>query len=180
MSAGARAVSSFEIEDVFVIQSNCSIPRDFNQIEPRNDGLFAHTVSADPECLWQVRTTPDGASLYVLRYFVNAVARLMKPGFEPTEEPPTDEDSLAVLQFKLAVDYRCPADAVEDQEAIGAFSKNVCFHAWPFIREEIHSACARLRLPRLTLPMLKPDTKSLPEQSSDAAQDGGQGPTETV
>jgi hypothetical protein len=54
------------------------------------------------------------------------------------------------------INYRCAAEALLVRDAIGAFSTNAQFHAWPFVREEIHAMCGRLRIPRLTIPMLKP------------------------
>lgn len=169
MNAGTRAVSMFEIEDVFLVETKCSVARDLNQTAKLAEYTFAHQMAVDSECLWQTRTPVNGGEpFYVLRYFVNADVRLLKPEFRPGGEGPTDEDSIAVLKFTIAVDYRCPKEAQDDAESVGAFTRNACFHAWPYVRAEVHSACDRLRIPRLTLPMLKVDQKPSVEPPAPA------------
>ena len=158
-SPGARAVSTFQIEDVFLVASDCWVVRDFNSTAQVAEFAFGQSTGVDNEALVQVRTpTNGGDDLYILRYFVNAEVQLLKPGKKPDKDAVASrEDFLAVLKFTVATDYRCPKEAIEDKDAIGAFSRNAHFHAWPYLREEIHSMCCRLRVPRVTLPMLRPD-----------------------
>jgi hypothetical protein len=156
-SAGARAVVDYEIEDVILIESTCKVDRDFNPMMLLSETAFAHRVSVDSEVLAQTKTpVSEGESFHLIRYFLTTEVRLVKPGKKPDEESPKEDDFMATLNFVFAIDYRCSKEATEDREAIGAFSSNAQFHAWPFIREEIHAMCGRLRIPRLTIPMLKP------------------------
>lgn len=156
-TAGARAVVAYEIDDVILIESACKVDRDFNPTMLISEAAFAHRVSVDLEMLAQTRTpVPDGEVSHLIRYFLMTEVRLVKPGKKPDEEAPKEDDFLATLNFVFAIDYRCSKEAMEDREAIGAFSSNAQFHAWPFIREEVHAMCGRLRIPRLTIPMLKP------------------------
>ncbi|MGH8221175.1 MAG: hypothetical protein ACREUT_21795 [Steroidobacteraceae bacterium] len=157
-SPGARAVSIYQIEDVFLLRSEVWVARDFNPFQPMPEFTFGHSSGVENECIAQERTDPSRAiSFHILRYFVGAEIRLLRPGVELDKEEPAEGSILAVLKFTLAADYRCPKEALEDKDAIGAFSRNAHFHAWPYMREEVHAACARLRIPRITLPMLKPD-----------------------
>jgi hypothetical protein len=156
-SAGARAVTAHEIEDVVLIESACKVHREFNPTMVINDVAFAHRISIGEEVVTQTRTPVSEGEVYSLvRYFLNAEVRLLKPGAKPNPEAPSEDDFMASLNFVFAVDYRCAAEALLDRDAIGAFSTNAQFHAWPFVREEIHAMCGRLRIPRLTIPMLKP------------------------
>lgn len=158
-SPGTRAVETFQIEDVFLVASECWVARDFNNQAPVEEFAVGHSTGVDKEVLIQVRTpVTGGPDLYVLRYFVNAEVQLLKPGIQPAADvAAVRENILATLKFTLAADYRCPKEAIEDKEAIGAFSRNAHFHAWPYFREEVHAMCCRLRVHRVTLPMLKPD-----------------------
>lgn len=157
-SPGARAVDACEIQDVFVVRSECWVARDYNQSAPPAEFTFGQQSGVEGEAQVQERTPVDGKpSFHILRYFVAAEVRLLKQGINVGEREPADDDFLAILKFVLATDYRCPRIVLEDKDAIGAFSRNAHFHAWPYLREEVHAACARMRLPRITLPMLKPE-----------------------
>jgi hypothetical protein len=166
---GARAVSSYEIADVFLVDSHCWVDREFNQTQQLAEFVYGHQARVDPECLMQTRTPlGGGAPVYILRYFIQGEVRLLKPGTEPAEgRDPSDKELFALLKFLFAADYHCPANALEDQDAVGAFGRNAFFHAWPYFREEVHAACSKLRIPRITLPMLKSDQT----QSANASQD---------
>lgn len=155
-SAGARAVVAYEIDDVVLIESACKVGRDFNPTMLLSEARFAHRIAIDQEVMSQTRTpVPAGEPFHLIRYFLRTEVYLLKPGVEP-KEPPTADEFMASLNFVFAIDYRCTKQDMEDRDAIGAFSANAQFHAWPFVREEIHAMCGRLRIPRLTIPMLKP------------------------
>jgi hypothetical protein len=163
-SPGVRAVDAFTLDDVFLINMECRVARDLNQSTPITEFSYAYQSGVDPQMLVQERTPLAGDNrtpFHILRYYVTADVRLLKPGVQAENRDPTDDEILAVLKFTLATDYRCPKEKLEDKDAIGAFTRNAHFHAWPFLREEIHTACARLRIPRITLPMLKQDQKVL-------------------
>jgi hypothetical protein len=157
LSPGERAISSCELDDVFLVSSNCWVVRDCNPAGVIPNLTYGQETGVEGEVVSQVRTVVDsGASLHVLRYFVKVELKLLKPGVEIPAEQPSDDDLLAVLAFVVAADYRCPKELVEDRESVGAFARNVHHHCWPYLREHVHAACERMRLPRITLPMLKP------------------------
>jgi hypothetical protein len=155
-SAGARAVVAYEIDDVVLIECACKVDRGFNPTMLISEAQFAHRVSMDHEVMSQTRTpVGNGESFHLVRYFLSTEVHLLKPDAKPKESP-TADDFMASLNFVFGIDYRCTKEDMGDPEAIGAFSANAQFHAWPFVREEIHAMCGRLRIPRLTIPMLKP------------------------
>jgi hypothetical protein len=155
-SPGARAVGAYEIEDVVLIESACKVDRDFNPTMHIKEAQFAHRFSIGHEVLSQTRTPiAEGEAYHLIRYFLTTEVHLLKPDVKPKESP-TADDFMASLSFVFAIDYRCTKEDMGDVDAIGAFSTNAQFHAWPFVREEIHTMCGRLRIPRLTIPMLKP------------------------
>ena len=155
---GARAVAAAQIDDIFLIKSDCWVARDFNPSAQVSQFTYGHQSSVDLEVLVQTRTPLDGTpAFHILRYFVNADVRLLKPEVKIEAKEPAEQDLLAVLRFTLAADYRCPKELAEDKDAIGAFARNAHFHVWPYLREEVQSVCGRLRIPRITLPVLRPD-----------------------
>jgi hypothetical protein len=157
-SPGARAVAAYKIEDVFLVAAECWVSRDNNQGAQPTEITYGHFSSVDETVMHLERTSIlDGKKLYILRYFVIADVRLLKPGVSVENRDPTQEELLAGIKLTFATDYSCSPEALQDTDALGAFSRNAQFHAWPYIREEVSAFCGRLRIPRVMLPMLKPD-----------------------
>ena len=152
-------MEAFEIQDVFLVSTNCWVTKDLNPQAPVGEFTFGVKSNVEPEALIQERTpTGGGASFWVLRYLVTAEVRILKPGVPPEKvNDAANDNTLAELKFTFATDYRCPKDMAQDQAVIGAFSRNAHFHAWPYVREEVNAMCGRLRVPRATLQMLRPD-----------------------
>jgi hypothetical protein len=169
LSPGTRAVNTLEIEDVFLVETHCWVQREFNSQALIPEVVFGIKSDVEPEVLIQERTPiAGGESFCVARYFVRADMRIVKPGVtgEQLNDAPK-EDIWAEFRFIFAADYRCPKEFNQDLAAVGAFTRNAQFHVWPYFREEVHATCGRLRLPRVTLQMLKPD------QAQPAAPESG-------
>lgn len=159
---GSRAVNALEIEDVFVVSTTMRIDRDFNPTEEIAELAIGQRVEVDRNVMHQLRTFKNGTDeVNFVRYFVEADLRVLKPGVKPDAGELKDSDVLAEMNFVFAADYRCPADVPKDHAALGAFSTNAAFHVWPYVREAVHNACARMRLPRVTIPMLKPSSEQV-------------------
>jgi hypothetical protein len=157
-SPGERAIATYKIEDVFLVRADCWVARDNNPTEAHGEITYGHISGIDKNVLFQERTsTVDGSKLTIIRYFVNTDVRLLKPGVSVENREPTDEELLAVIKLTFAADYSCPKEALRDADAVSSFSRNAHFHAWPYIREEVSAFCGRFRIPRVMLPMLKPD-----------------------
>ena len=157
-SPGARAVAAFKIEDVFLVAADCWVSRENNQTALSTEVSLGHFSNVENAVLRQQRiSVKDGSQLNILRYFIATEVRLLKPGVVVENREPTEEEYLARMKLTFAADYSCSQEALEDTEAIGAFGRNAQFNAWPYIREEVSTFCGRLRIPRIMLPMWKPD-----------------------
>ncbi len=174
-SPGERSVEALEIVDVFLVSSTCTIARDFNPQEqiPANVAS-AHRIRSEETVLHQVRVVLDAekTKINVIRYFINAEVHVGKPGVEFPDGNLSDDDALSRMVFVFAADYR--VESVPDAEMLSAFGKNAVFHVWPYWREAVHSACAKLRLPPITIPMLKPNGNPvviMPGQTTGAGSD---------
>jgi hypothetical protein len=159
LSPGARAVSAFEIDDIFIVSTRADVAQDFNQTDRKQAMLQAmQRFSVDEKVISQMRA-PDGhpeEQFLVVRYFVKAEMYIAKPGSEVLTPEQIQGDRLATMEFVFAVDYRCDHKETPSPESLGAFTKNVVLHMWPYWREAVHAECARMRIPAITIPMLKP------------------------
>lgn len=86
----------------------------------------------------------------------------------------SDQDEKALISATLVAEYQVLGELEPD--ALQEFSEqNGLFHAWPFWREYVHSACARLRLPPIPVPMYKlpvtASTDATPHESESARVD---------
>jgi hypothetical protein len=157
-SPGARAIYAFKIEDIFLVASECWVARENNQTAQMPAIAYGHQSAIEKNVLFQERTSAtDGSKVNVIRYFITASVRVLKAEVSISDREPTDDELLAFMKLTFAADYSCSKEALEDLEAIGAFSRNAHFHTWPYVREEVSAFCGRLRIPRITLPMMKPD-----------------------
>lgn len=76
-------------------------------------------------------------------------------------------DEKALIFARLVSEY-VVIDELSDA-ALGEFAKhNGPYHAWPFWREYVHTACARLRIPLVPVPMYK-----LPKPPEPSESDAG-------
>lgn len=163
-SPGAQAVADLEIDDVFLLSSTCFVDKSFNPTEPRDSGLYAHRIGVGSEAVLQTRTPVDESqdTIYLIRYIVRGEIYFLKKDAnanrDMTEIP--DEDTFGRIMLEFAADYRCSKEHHERQECIGAFGRNAIFHVWPFWREGVADVGSRMRLPRITVPMLKPKPQS--------------------
>jgi len=161
-SPGARAIEVLEIEDVFVVSARTDLNRDFNQTDRSHPFLQAmQRYRVEDKVLFQVRkpNIEPEEPFTLIRYFAIGEVHIAKPGTtftsQFTQEEISQEERLASIELVFAIDYKCKDKDVLSPEMLGAFSKNVVFHMWPYWREAIHAECARMRLPAITIPMMK-------------------------
>src|SRR5438128_2340142 len=109
-SPGSRAVAAFDIADVFLIEASCRVARDFNSQAQFPEILSQHLFQTESGALHQQRAMlQTGATFHVIRYFVSATLRLLKPGIVPDKPDLGTDDWLGEVHAKIAVDYFCPA-----------------------------------------------------------------------
>jgi len=169
---GARAVAAYKIEDVFLVTADCSVSRDLNQtaISLSTELTYGQFSSVEESVLRQQRVSvKDGNQINIIRYYITTDVRFVRPGVALENREPTEEEHFARIKLTFAADYSCSQQNFDDTEAIGAFSRNAQFHAWPYIREEVSAFCGRMRLPRVMLPMWKPD--QLPRTTTNSGAD---------
>lgn len=178
-SPGDRAVAGCEIDDVFLVFSQCQVDRQFNQSAVQSEeGAALQKVAIDSSILIQTRTLlpPNDGQVFILRYYVRGEVIYPAPGKSLDESNVVKEDVLAHLIHEFAVDYRCPKEFLDDKKAVQAFGKNALFHVWGFWREAVIADSGRFRLPRLIIPMMRvkspftvsaePDLRAAPAEQS--------------
>lgn len=70
----------------------------------------------------------------------------------PEEGADSGQKEMALISATLVAEYSVIGEL--DASALQEFSdNNGLFHVWPFWREYVHSACARLRIPVVPVPM---------------------------
>lgn len=162
-SPGERAVAALEVSDIFIVSSQCKVQRDFNPTGALEPVSYQSRILPEEKGFFQTRTLEgSGEQIHVVRYFIDCSFRILKPDVEVTTQDLSANDLLAEISATFAVDYTCAKEFMTDAEAIGAFSSNAVFHAWPYWRETIHSLTARMRLPRVTLPMMRAGKLPMP------------------
>jgi hypothetical protein len=157
-SPGQRAVADLEIDDVFLIGADCQVDPQFNQTELFENVVFQHRVGLGPTIYGQSRVPLESSDpeLHIVRFVVTGEVRILRRNAKHDSEEVVESDVLATIKLEYAADYRCSRSLIDDQGAIKAFGRNAVFHVWPYLREGIHDCAARMRLPRITVPMLKP------------------------
>jgi len=174
MSAGERAISQCEIQDVFLLEADCKVSSEFNPTQQWQSIAFQHKWRIEPKVLVQSRKPIDGKSedIHILRYFVVGEARYLPESLaKSTVEDVTKQECIATFSLRFAADYKCPQSFLSDVDAIGAFAKNAAFHVWPYWREALSDWAGRCRLPRITLPIMPP--KDLDQAMLSAPQELG-------
>jgi hypothetical protein len=174
VQASEHPLSRLELEDIFLVSSECKVAREYNQSDRSQLNLITVQRMSIEEQLFAQTRIPAGAPeqrIQLLRFFAVGEAQIAKPGFKVPEGVGLTEatsasvpmnpswlkegDMLASMRYVFAADYRCTDGKIPVAEALGAFVNNVVFHVWPYWREAVHADCARMRLPPVTVPMLR-------------------------
>jgi hypothetical protein len=167
-------LSKLELEDIFMVSSECRIAREYNQTDRSQPNLGTFQRMILDEQLYMQTRIPIGAPderIQLLRFFAIGEVHVAKPGVKVPEVTAEaiaastavpmnvqwlkDEDKLASMKHVFAADYRCTDGKIPPMELLGTFANNVIFHAWPYWREAVHADCAHMRLPPITVPMLR-------------------------
>jgi hypothetical protein len=159
-SPGARAVDACDIDDVFLVHVGCSVDEEFIPNPALTQFGCVHKFTVEPRALLQTRklSDPPDTVVHAVRYYARGEVSILKADAPAPNLPEVKpEHILATISHLFAVDYVCPESLLKDRAAVSAFSKNVAFNAWPFWREAVLSDCARLRLPKVMIPMMKPN-----------------------
>ena len=172
-SPGARAVALYELEDIFLIECQCHSDSEFNPTQVIPVMPVQQQLQVGKSVLLQRRSPVDGsADILIVRYLVSGRLALNNPGDSAQRgSDDTKPRPFAELALTFAADYRCPGGEFPKADEIGAFRRNVALHVWPYVREAVSDFASRMRLPRVTVPMMKPNPPASIAESSPAGHE---------
>lgn len=148
------AIDCLNIREVSLRQSTAWLAEDY---DPRFSAIdafqpqFKHLV--ERSYLMEVR---DGASsYYVFRVFIDLGMRLLPTTSRDRAEDGGEEEAvLAQIEATFVAEYDSQTDP--GTEALEAFARqNASYHIWPYWREFVSSQCARMGLPKVTIPTIQ-------------------------
>lgn len=145
-SALQEAIDTLQIIDVYLEAMNCSLEADF---EPKYDPS-AESLIVELKHLVRKSTIADvGDNKKILRVYVDLGLRWVN---ESTEEAESEEK--VKIEASFIAEYSMPKELTE--KSIHEFSlQNASFHVWPYWRELVSSHSERMRLPRVTMPIVQ-------------------------
>ncbi len=153
-----RAIACLRIADIWQHSVTASISEELEAQErfPENpDTLYKHIVVRS---LWG--GTEGDSGPFVFRVYIAVGVRFVdKSGDSVGEDSAADHDKpgadgsvLAQIEATYVAQYHSDTDP--GQDALEAFAlQNASYHVWPYWREFLASQCARMNLPRLSLPL---------------------------
>lgn len=153
-----RAIDCLQIQDVFMRRCQAELAQGFDpkysEEADQLQLLFRHVVSRS-EVL--VANTDANETLNLFRVYIELGVRWVGPDVEiPSAgaEDIAEEDLRATVEAVFVAEYRFTETIGED--ALAEFAlKNASFHVWPYWREYLASQCARMNLPKVTLPTVQ-------------------------
>jgi hypothetical protein len=152
-------VGALEIEDIFLVSEIASVSRELNPSDRRATAIpTLQRVRVEEQVFGQLRVPVNDAEskgFLIARFFVVCELFIAKQGVKPVEGEFKEEDQVAKIEHTFAADYRVANNEMPDGDALGAFIPNVVYHVWPYWREAVHEQTARMRLPTITIPMMK-------------------------
>jgi hypothetical protein len=147
------AIDCLSIREVSLRQSSAWLAEDY---DPRFSSIeamqpqFKHLV--ERSYLMEVRD--EASSYYVFRVFIDLGMRLLPVSRDQAEGEVADETILAQIEATFVAEYESQTDP--GTEALEAFARqNASYHVWPYWREFVSSQCARMGLPRVTIPAVQ-------------------------
>lgn len=148
------AHQGLSIRDVALRASMVALDDKFDpayQDVPRNIQLMQRTIRSET-----VEVEDDGSPHHLFRVFVRLGIRwvhdLDETATDPDQENPDNVDVLAVVEATFVAEYEMIKGL--EQPALDEFAMhNAPWHIWPYWREYVANQCARLNIPKATMPM---------------------------
>lgn len=155
------AIDCLRIHGVSVRQSSAWLAEDhdprFSPVEAYQP-QFKHHV--ERSYLMKVREAET--SYYVFRVFIGLGLRLLpaSPAREGVDQEQDEAGEAAgegvVAQIEATFVAEYDTDTDPGPEALEAFAqRNASYHIWPYWREFVSNQCARMELPRVTIPTVQ-------------------------
>lgn len=142
IAAFQALVSRVQIRDVQLVKSMCVA-----------DPTFVLTRGAShPQPEYSLDLSAEGRLLDDISVLVCLV------DIEWVAFPSGGDEELLRIEHRFMVTFSLGDGAAPSDETIDDFARhNATFHAWPFAREAIRAASAKMGVPPAMLPLLKPD-----------------------
>lgn len=148
-----RAQKALAIQDVYVSEANAWADRSFDPTIPLAQPVGLQLrVNQEGQC--EIRTIEGNEEFtHVVRFFVGTGIRMLKDGIDPNNPDLKREDLVGEVTATFVLRYFWRVGEAPTLELLGAFADNAIHHLWPYWREFVQTATARLRLPPVVLPM---------------------------
>ena len=148
MSDLGELIRLIEIENIRVVEANL---RTSIRLSDEPEGL-----EADVRRNARVVQLPD-QGVFVIRVDFAFTAHRMGGEEEQAEKKSRADDAAAiVVAVSFEATYRIPATASAPENVLNEFAElNGIFNAWPYFREFVHAALARMGLPPFILPVYR-------------------------
>jgi hypothetical protein len=96
---------------------------------------------------------PANGIRFMARYFIPTGLRILMPGTDPAKQNLIRDDLAVEIEATFVAHYAAVSQDQPDMAMLEAFNDNAVHHVWPYWREFLQAAAARLRLPPIVLPM---------------------------
>jgi len=141
-----QAIDTLEIQDVYLRELDA---RCMDGFDPKYADDLADLTVQQMHLVRQAQVVEVERDERLLRVFIRLGVRWVD------SKGAGEEDSIrALIEAEFIAEYRMTEEL--EQAAIDEFSlKNASYHVWPYWRELLSGQCARMHLPRLTLPAVQ-------------------------
>ncbi len=149
-----RAIKCLRISDIWQREASASLGEALEgkgKFPEQHEVLFKHVVLRS---LWG-KADSEGSTPYVFRVHIAFGVRFVE--IADASETDAEQDlvkapALAQIESTYVAEYLSEKDP--GQNALKAFAlSNASYHVWPFWREFLASQCARMNLPKVSLPL---------------------------
>lgn len=142
------------IEDVYIRETHARVRPDFDPLAASLDP--AEAVGVQFRCAFEPNPKCDP---HRVLFAVNTGVRVLKPGVSVAMQSPAEGEVVAEIDATFIVRYLSESGSPPSRKVLEAFQDDVVQHLWPYWREYVQGAAARLRLPPILLPV-RPATGS--------------------
>jgi hypothetical protein len=147
MSDIGELIRLVQIENIRAVEANLR-----TSIRPSDD---PEELEAGVRRRARVVQLPDDGVFIIRVDFAFTAHRMSEKEREDKKSKTSDGATIAVA-VSFEVNYRIPSNASASEETLNEFAEiNGIFNAWPYFREFVHAALARMGLPPFILPVYR-------------------------
>lgn len=153
-----RAIECLQISDIWQHSVSASISEDLKgqaRFPDQYEALYKHVVL---QSLWG--NAEGDSAPYVFRVHIAVGVRFVESDAisldveSPSEHEQDSQSDSVLAQIETTYVAQYVSETDPGQDALEAFAlKNASYHVWPYWREFLAAQCARMNLPKLSLPL---------------------------